>query len=315
MDRNRKILIAIFALLILSSILAIVDISLKMQRAKREVYPLSIPQIGPGVGIIRITGPIMFTNDGDPFSLKYGSEAILKRLTELEEDDRIKAIVVRINSPGGTVAATQEVFQKLLKLRKKNIPLVASMGDIAASGGYYLASACNYIFANHGTITGSIGVIAVAPNLKGLFEKLGIKMNVIKSGKYKDLLASYRDISAEERELIQEMIDSSYQKFLKDVSLGRNMPIGDIEPYADGRVMNGSSALESKLIDGIGGLESAVAKAKELAELPEDAAVYDEIRHPLEQFLMSIENMFMRRSDLERRLNVKHTMIEYRYQP
>jgi protease-4 len=315
MDRNRKILIAIFALLILSSILAIVDISLKMQGVKREIYPFTAPQIGPGVGIIRITGPIMFTDDGDPFSLKYGSEAILKRLNELEEDDRIKAIIVRINSPGGTVAATQEIFQKLLKLRKKNIPLVASMGDIAASGGYYLASACNYIYANHGTITGSIGVIAVAPNLKGLFEKLGIKMNVIKSGKYKDLLASYRDISEEERELIQQMIDSSYQKFLKDVSLGRNIPIGDIEPYADGRVMNGSSALESKLIDGIGGLESALAKAKELAELPEDAAVYDEIRHPLEQFLMSMENAFMRHSDLERRLKVKHTMIEYRYQP
>jgi len=315
MDRNRKILIAIFALLILSSILAIVDISLKMQGARREAYPFSVPQIGPGIGIIRITGPIMFTDTGDPFSLKYGSEAILKRLNELEEDDRIKAIVLRINSPGGTVAATQEIFQKLLKLRKKNIPLVASMGDIAASGGYYLASACNYIYANHGTITGSIGVIAVAPNLKGLFEKLGIQMNVIKSGKYKDLLASYRDISAEERELIQEMIDSSYQKFLKDVSMGRNMPIGDIEPYADGRVMNGSSALESKLIDGIGGLESAIAKAKELAELPEDAAVYDEIRHPLEQFLMSMENVFMRHSELERRLNVKHTMIEYRYQP
>lgn len=97
--------------------------------------------------------------------------------------------------------------------------------------------------------------------------------------------------------------------------MGRNMPIGDIEPYADGRVMNGSSALESKLIDGIGGLESAIAKAKELAELPEDAAVYDEIRHPLEQFLMSMENVFMRHSELERRLNVKHTMIEYRYQP
>ncbi len=316
MDRNRKILISILALLVLSAVLAIIDISLTMQGVKKEIYPISIPQIGPGVGIVRITGPIMFTDNGDPFSFKYGAETVLSRLHELEQDSRIKAIVVRINSPGGTVAATQEIFQKLLRLRKKNIVLVASMGDIAASGGYYVASACNYILANHGTITGSIGVIAVSPNLKGLFEKLGIKMNVIKSGKYKDLLSAYRDLSADERDLIQRMVDSSYKKFLKDVSLGRNIAISEIEPHADGRVMNGQSALEYKLIDTIGSFEDAIAQAKEKADLPEDAAVYDEIKSPLEQLFMSMENFFNRGTRLEERLKIKnYSMIEYRYIP
>ena len=313
MDRNRKILISILALLVLSLVLAIIDITLTMQKTKkRAFYPISAPGIGPGVGIVRVSGPIEFSFS----TMSSGSEAIIKRLSELEQDSRIKAIVVRINSPGGTVAATQEIFQKLMRLREKNIILVASMGDIAASGGYYLSTACKYIIANHGTITGSIGVIAVSPNLKGLFEKLGIKMNVIKSGKYKDLLASYRDISSDERELIQQIIDSSYKKFLKDVSLGRNIAISDIEPYADGRVMNGKTALEYKLIDGIGTFETAIEKAREMAKLPEDSPVYDDVKNPLEQFIMRLENLFSGNIRLQDRLKMgNYNLIEYRYMP
>ena len=317
MDKNRKILLSILLLIFLSAILAIINIGLNMEKPERRSFHISIPEIGPGVGIVKIYGPIRLSNSrGSILGMNSGADAIVKRLDELEKDKRIKAIVVRINSPGGTVAATQEIFQKIMKIRKKNIFVVASLGDFAASGGYYIASACNYIIANYGTITGSIGVIAVSPNLKELFQKIGIKMNVIKSGKYKDLLASYRDISSEEKKLIQQIIDSSYKKFLKDVSLGRNISIGDIEPYADGRVMDGGTAIKCKLVDSIGSFEDAINKARELAKLPEDSAIYDDVKSPLERFLMSLEQVFNKNFGLERRMMYKDCfLVEYRYEP
>lgn len=317
MDRNRKILLSILALLVLAVVLAIIDISLTMQSPSRRVRSISSSSIAPGVGVVRISGPIEFAGPADnPFMPRQGAESVLKRLDELMADSRIKAIVVRINSPGGTVAATQEIFQKLMKARKGNMVLVASMGDVAASGGYYAASACGFIMANPGTLTGSIGVIAVSPNLKGLFEKLGIRMTVIKSGRYKDLLSSFRDLGEDERLLIQQMIDSTYKRFLKDVSLGRNVPISDIEPVADGRVMTGEAALGAKLIDGIGGFEEALEKARKMAKLPDDAPVYDDVRSPIEQLFMSVEGAIGRRPALHDMVPLpKHHLLEYRFLP
>lgn len=317
MDRNRKIILAILAFLALSAVLAIIDIGLTMQDTTGKGYAISAPGVGPGVGIVRINGLIQFGKGGDgSFGLQSGSEAVLQRIDNLQRDKRIKAIVVRINSPGGTVAATQEIFIKILKLRKKNIPIVASMGDIAASGGYYVASACNYIIANYGTLTGSIGVITVSPNLKGLFEKLGIQLNVIKSGKFKDILSSHRDIDIEEREMLQKMVDSLYKKFIKDVSLGRNIAIADIEPHADGRIFNGEGAKEAKLIDAVGTMEDAIAYARKEAKLPEDSAVYDDVVSPFERFFMTMESMVLKESRIESKLKINsYNMFEYRYLP
>jgi protease-4 len=318
MDKNRKILISILALLVLSAVLAVIDISMRMRSVQRERFSLAVPGVGPGVGVVRINGPIEMAGSEGGFTISSGgSEAIIQRIAALEADSRIKAVVVRINSPGGTVAATQEIYQKLMRLRQRNVVLVASLGDIAASGGYYIASACNYIVTNQGTLTGSIGVIAVSPNLQGLFQKLGIKMNVIKSGAYKDILSSYRDLTPEERELIQVLIDSSYNQFLKDVALGRNLGIDDIRPYADGRVMSGDMAVKYRLADEIGSFEVAVEKAKKKAKLPEDAPVYDEQRSPLDQFLMTLEGAVLNRSGLQNRFMRYRGgyMIEYRYQP
>ncbi len=315
MEKNRRIVLSILLLILISCILVVIDIGLNIKTTEKKEIRLPFPDIGPGVGVIRIYGPISVSDSsGGYFGLISGSDAIVKRLSELQNDKRIKAIVVRINSPGGTVAATQEIFAKLMEIRKKNIILVASMGDMAASGGYYVASACDYIFANHGTLTGSIGVIAASPNIKGLFEKLGIKMNVIKSGKYKDILSSYREMEEEERILLQDMIDSSYNQFLKDVSLGRNIPMPDIKPYADGRVMDGDAALEHKLIDAIGSYETAVSKAKSLANLPENAAVYDS-ESAIEQILKSIDGALSDNS-IESRIKHKNlSMIEYSIEP
>ncbi|PKL35912.1 MAG: signal peptide peptidase SppA [Spirochaetae bacterium HGW-Spirochaetae-1] len=316
MDRNRKILISILALLVLSSVIAIVDISLRIQKTQDTQFALATPKFGPGIGLVRIEGPIEMSSGTSALGLKSGAEAIIQRLDDLEKNSSIKAVVIRINSPGGTVAASQEIYQKIWRLRKKNIPLVVSMADVAASGGYYVASACNYIMANYGTITGSIGVIAYSPNLKRLFEKLGIQMNVIKSGRFKDILSTHRDLAPEERIMIQEMIDASYRKFLKDIALGRNINISDIEPIADGRVMNGEAALKYKLIDGLGDFEDAVNKARELAGLSEDAPVYDDITHPFQQLLMNMEGMFRGQTILKEGMDYNNLYkFEYRYLP
>ena len=316
MDKNRKILVSILALLVLSAMLAVFDISLTLQRSGPAYYRLSSPEVGPGVGIVRIDGPITMTGSDGLIDQGGSAEAILRRLDDLAGDSRIKAILVRINSPGGTVAATQEIFQKLMTLRGRNIKLVASLGDVAASGGYYVAAACDYIIASPGTITGSIGVIAVSPNLQGLFQKLGIRMNVIKSGVYKDILASYRELTEEERTLIQILIDSSYNQFLRDVSLGRNIPIDDIRPVADGRVMSGTQAVEAKLVSETGTFDTALDKARTAAKLPADSPVYDDIPGPFDRFFSTIGGALSRGRGLESIANSANPyMIEYRYQP
>jgi protease-4 len=315
MDRNRKLLVSMLAVLVLSSVIAIVDISITMQHKRTSGISIPGPQIGPGVGIVRVEGPIEMLTSGGVWGMRQGAESIIERLDEMEKNSNIKAVVVRINSPGGTVAATQEIYQKIWKLRKKSIPVVASMGEVAASGGYYVASACDYIVANWGTLTGSIGVIAVSPNLRKLFEKLGISMNVIKSGKYKDILSSFRDITPEERQLFQELIDSSYRQFLKDVARGRNQNESDIAPIADGRILSGESALKHKLIDMLGTFEDAIDKARQMGKLSEDSPVYEEFKSPLQQLLQTMQGMFGAGHGIPNIHYDSNYRIEYRWAP
>ncbi len=313
MERERKLTVAILAMLILVAVIAIVDISFKIEEKHSREVKLVMPDTGAGVGIVRVEGPIELSAPSGLFGLPAGAESVVKRLDTLAKDSSIKAVVIRINSPGGTVAATQEIYEKILKLRKKNIPVVASMGDVAASGGYYVAAACNHIVANYGTVTGSIGVIAYSPNLRRLFDKFGIQMNVIKSGKYKDILATHRDMTSEERALLQEMIDSSYGKFVKDIAVGRNMSESDILKIADGRVMSGSTALENKLVDQTGTFEDAIMKARELAGLDEDSPVYEESTSPFNEIFGQLNRFMGSRNIPGSEMLYPVYKLEYRY--
>lgn len=312
MEKQRKITLAILIMLVLISVIAVVDISTRVEKKRSIQAGMDMMATGPGVAIVRIDGPIELTGPAGFMGKPSGAEAVVKRLADIEKDSNIKAVIIRINSPGGTVAATQEIYHKIISMRKKNITFVASMGDIAASGGYYIASACNYIVANYGTITGSIGVIAYSPNLKNLMDKFGIKMNVIKSGKYKDILATHRDMSSEERALLQEMIDLSYNKFVSDIALGRNMNQNDIYPVADGRVMSAETALKYKLVDQLGTFDEAVNKAKELAGLDAEAPVYEEHLSPFNEIFSSMNSFFSGRI-FESRFVDTTNRIEYRY--
>jgi len=207
-----------------------------------------------GVGIIELNGLIV------------SSEQILKNLTSFRNNPNVKSIILRIDSPGGSVGAAQEIFEDIKRTNEVK-PVVASMGSLGASGGYYAALGAEKIIANPGTMTGSIGVIVKFPNLEGLFEKVGYKTEVVKSGAMKDVGAPNRPLSDKERALLQGLIDNVFNQFVKAVAESRGMPEETVKELADGRIFSGEQAFEVGLIDGLGNFTDAVSMAAELGGL------------------------------------------------
>ncbi len=208
------------------------------------------------IGLLRVEGVII---DVDWY---------IEQVHAFRDNESIKGVVLRLDTPGGAIAPTQELYSELLKLKEKK-PIVTSMGTIAASGGYYLASASDWIIANPGTITGSIGVIMEFINLEELFGKIGIKSRVIKSGEHKDMGSPFRDLTEEERRLLGDMVMDTHDQFVSAVLEARPVLSDEIRPYMDGRVMTGRQAMKLELVDEMGNLPDALVKAAELAGLPE----------------------------------------------
>ncbi len=202
------------------------------------------------VGVIEVRGVI---NDADK---------IVDSIRRFAKADHVRAVVLRVESPGGGVTPSQEIYRELTRLREKK-PVIASLGGVAASGGYYIASACSTIVANPGTITGSIGVIMETVNVQGLLEKLGVKGVVIKAGTYKDLGSPLRDMSPEERRILGTMLDDVHRQFIAAVATGRHMDEAKIQPLADGRVYSGEQALRLGLVDQLGNFQDAITLAAE----------------------------------------------------
>ena len=203
------------------------------------------------------------------------SEDIVRQIKKYREDSSIKGIVLRIDSPGGAVGPSQEIYKEVLKTTEGK-KVVASMGGLAASGGYYIASAANRIFANPGTITGSIGVIMAFSNFEELMKKLGLKTTVIKSGKFKDVGSPVRELTEEERKILQSVSDDIHGQFIEAVAKGRNLKIESVKELADGRIFSGRQAKESGLIDELGTLEDAISYATKLAGIKEKAKIVQE---------------------------------------
>ncbi len=194
------------------------------------------------------------------------SEEINRTLIEYGERRDVKAIVVRIDSPGGAVGPAQEIYREIKRIREENKKtVVASMGSVAASGGYYIAVATDRIVANPGTITGSIGVIVEFVNLEKLFEKIGIKGYVVKSGKFKDVGSPARRMSPEEKKLLQDVVDNIHRQFVEAVAEGRGLTIEEVEKIADGRIFSGLTANKLGLVDSMGNLGDAIRMGAELA--------------------------------------------------
>jgi len=207
------------------------------------------------IAIVKITGVIK------------SSEPYVKLLDRLEKDRSVKAVVLRVDSPGGVVGACQEIHDKVEELTKFK-PVVVSMGSVAASGGLYISVPATKIVANPGTITGSIGVILQGYNFKDLADKIGIKVVTVKSGKFKDLLNPFRKPTKGELKVLQELINDSYNQFVLAVAKGRHLPVEKVKKFADGRVFSGERAKKLGLVDELGGLEKAVNLAKELSHSP-----------------------------------------------
>lgn len=237
-------------------LLALVIISLVM-----TVFRKNMP-LGSKVAIVRLEGPIT------------GSKKIIDEITKYAKDSSVKAIVLRINSPGGAVAPSQEIYEAVKKTaaRKK---VVVSMGAIAASGGYYIASAATRIIADPGTLTGSIGVIMEIPNVEGLMNKIGLKTIIIKSGKNKDMGTPFRAMKPEEREILQDVMDNVHDQFIRAVAKGRKMKVNDVRKLADGRIFTGEQALKNGLVDQLGTLDDAINTAARLAGIPGEPQVVE----------------------------------------
>jgi protease-4 len=194
-----------------------------------------------------------------------GTDAIIRQIQSARDDAEVRAVVIRINSPGGSAPASQEVGEELKKLRASGKVVIASMGDVAASGGYWIAALCDKIYANPGTITGSIGVYIPYANWQELFKKIGVSGEKIKSGPHKDMLSPERPMTEKERAIIQEMVDDLYEQFVAVVAEGRKMDPAKVRQLADGRIYTGRQARTLGLVDEMGTMEDAVRAAAKTA--------------------------------------------------
>ncbi|MEW6584782.1 MAG: signal peptide peptidase SppA [Nitrospirota bacterium] len=216
--------------------------------------------IGEKVALVRVEGPL------------FDSKDTIDELKNHLKDPSIKAIVLRVDSPGGAVAPSQEIYEEVRKaVAKKKI--VVSMGSVAASGGYYISAPASRIFANPGTLTGSIGVIMEIPNIEGLMNKIGIKTEVIKSGKHKDIASMFRGVGKEEKEILQNVLDNVHEQFITAVAEGRKMLREDVKKIADGRIFTGEQALKAGLVDELGNLDDAIKSAASLAGIKGEPVV------------------------------------------
>ena len=244
----------------------------------------SSPFKGERISVIKLEGVISDSQGVSLFRDNTTSSAALELIIKATKDPSIKAIVIRVNSPGGTVSASQELYQAIRKAKKKK-PVVITMGDIAASGGYYIASAGDAIFANPGTLTGSIAVITSYFNFYDLLNKIGVKGITIKSGEYKDIGNPARPLTEEERNILQRLLDDSYEQFISDVAKGRNMPNEKVRSIAKGLIYSGRQAKKAGLVDFIGDYYMAIRHAQYLAKerFPELKRKYKKNDIPLEE--------------------------------
>ena len=263
--KSRGLLVAIIGLGLLACVL-LVGIAVLTISLVNNVSPAA--GSGDAVAIIYVEGPIVMGRPEGGYAssgIAY-SETIVPYLRAAQKDAAVKAIVLRVESPGGSVVASREIYDEIVATRKGK-PVVASFGEVAASGGYYISAPADKIYAHPATITGSIGVISVLPNLAGLTEKIGVQLIVIKSGPHKDESYGYRDLTPEEREIWQKMIDEAYNDFVDIVAQGRHLDSARVRQLADGRIYTGKQAKEVGLADELGNLDAAVDAAAKLGKI------------------------------------------------
>ncbi|HWK23799.1 MAG TPA: signal peptide peptidase SppA [Ureibacillus sp.] len=228
------------------------------------------------IALLSVDGTIQDVGSSTPFStVEYDHQNFLSQLETIMEDQSVQAVVLYVNSPGGGVIESAEIYEKLIEIKEqRNIPIYVSMGSYAASGGYYISSPADKIYAHKETITGSIGVIMQSYNFSELASNLGIEFETIKSGAHKDMFGGTRPTTDEEKAMVQEMINESYEEFVDVIEKGRGMSEAEVKKVADGRIMGGSQALKAGFVDEIGTLEDTIAAVREDFGL-EDAELFE----------------------------------------
>jgi protease-4 len=244
------------------------------ERSWREqvISGSSFASEGNRVLLLNVNG-VIGAPDAGVFGNTLSHRELLSQIDQATSDEQIAAVVVRVDSPGGGVVASSELHKALVDLRESGKRVVISMGSTAASGGYYIATAGERIYANADTLTGSLGVIISLLNYGEAFENLGLRQLVFKSGEFKDIGLPTRELTPEERDILQSIVDQAYEGFVDVIVEGRNLPREQVLELADGRIYTGEQALELDLVDELGGEDQAITAAKELAALDEDALV------------------------------------------
>ncbi|MFB7637650.1 signal peptide peptidase SppA [Peribacillus butanolivorans] len=215
------------------------------------------------IAVFDVEGTIQDTGEASLLSsATYNHRAFMDKLKMAEENDDIKGIILRVNSPGGGVVESAEIYDKILDIKKVKKPVYVSMGSMAASGGYYISAPADKIYASPETMTGSLGVIMHGYNYEKLAKKYGVEFETIKSGPHKDIMSPSREMTDEEREILQNMIDNSYDQFVKIIADGRGMTEKEVRKIADGRIYDGRQAKENHLIDDFGHLDDVIAAMK-----------------------------------------------------
>ncbi|MBN1232323.1 MAG: signal peptide peptidase SppA [Candidatus Coatesbacteria bacterium] len=230
---------------------------------------------------------------------------VLKTLENIRKKKSVKAVVIRIDSPGGGVAPSQEIYESILKLRKSGKKVIATMGTVSASGGYYIACACDKIVANPGTLTGSIGVILLHYDISPIMDKIGVKVEPIKSSAYKDIMSPFRPMEEAEKKLLLETVTDVYEQFIEVVSKGRNLSKGFVKQYADGRIFTGRQAKKYNFVDELGTYEDAIDLAKKEANLKKEASV---------KYYKKPKKLWFDMEDVDQKLdNLSNSRIEILY--
>ena len=242
---SKKIIIITVVILIAVSTLFAVSVKIAKSVINGADTSLSYKE---GVGLVEVKGMIL------------DSKETIRQLRHFRKQVSVKAVVLRVDSPGGVVAPSQEIYEEVKKFAAKK-KIIVSMGSLAASGGYYISAPATMIYANPGTITASIGVILKLSNIEALMDKIGIKSYTLKTGKYKDSGSPLREFSAEDRAMLQSVIDNTHEQFIRAVAEGRKLPVEEVRKIADGRILSGEQAKSIKLVDRLGTLQDAVEEA------------------------------------------------------
>ncbi len=263
----KKLLVIVLVL----SVLGVFVASFRTDKGKDE-------EQGKYVAVIRIQGPLYGTSVEGLTGRTNGADEIMRQLIAARKDKSVAAVLLRIDTPGGSVTAAEEITAELEKMKKQGKVVVSSMGDVAASAGYWLATCTDYIYANPSTLTGSIGVYVPYTNVEELYKKIGLSQERIKSGPYKDMMAAERPMTASERKILQTMVDEMYEAFVKQVSKGRGLPEDKVRQLADGRIYTGRQAKELGLVDELGNYYDALDATAKRAGLEGTPKVkeYDE---------------------------------------